>query len=171
MGLVFNGEKKALEGKLVMGLSILNAETKHKNIDDNIFYWAYNISPAVPEYTKDANGKTIENPIYNYNYVNPVWVQNNELKENTENIRQENLSVNYDLIKGLKIGVNANMSRYGNIYDYYLPQIPGSNGGLFTQGFKYNGNTNSNKGAAHINYNTTFGKSSLAATAVYEYNY
>ncbi len=171
LGLRFNAEQKALDGKLVIGLSILNTETKHKNIDANIFYWAYNISPTVPEYTKDANGKTIDNPIYNYNYVNPVWVQNNELKENTDNLRQENLSVNYDLIKGLKIGVNANMSRYGNIYDYYLPQIPGSNGGLLTQGFKYNGNTNSDKGDAHINYNTTFGKSSLAATAVYEYNY
>src|SRR5258708_10980897 len=103
LGLRFNAEQKALDGKLVIGLSILNTETKHKNIDANIFYWAYNISPTVPEYTKDANGKTIDNPIYNYNYVNPVWVQNNELKENTDNLRQENLSLTDDLIKGMKI--------------------------------------------------------------------
>lgn len=166
LGLRLSMEQKALDNKLDIQLNILNSETKHENINANIFYWAYNISPTVPLM---KNG--VDNPIYNYNYVNPVWVQNNELWQNTDNLRQESIVANYDLFKGVKIGATGNISRYSNLYDFYLPQIPGSNGGILTQGIKQLQNTNSDKGDLHINYNGTFGKSNITATGVYEYNY
>jgi TonB-linked SusC/RagA family outer membrane protein len=166
VGVRLNAEQKALHDKLDIQLNVLNTETKHKNIDANIFYWAYNISPTIPE---KVNG--VDNPIYNYNYVNPVWVENNELRQSTDNLKQQNIVINYDLLKGLKVGVQGNLTRYNIQYDYYLPQIPGSAGGLLTQGIKYNTNINSDKGDAHLNYAGTFGKSSVTGTAVYEYNY
>ena len=166
LGLRLSAEQKALNNKLDIQLNVLNTETKHENIDANIFYWAYNIPPVVPE---KKNG--VDNPIYNYNYVNPVWVENNELRQNTDNLKQENVIVNYDLLKGLTIGATGNVSRLYNVFDYYLPQIPGSNGGILTQGYKYDVNTNSDKGDLHINYTGSFGKSNISATGVYEYNY
>jgi TonB-dependent starch-binding outer membrane protein SusC len=54
-------------------------------------------------------------------------------------------------------------------YDYYQPVIPGIGGE--NQAVKWNSNTNSDRGDFHINYNNSFGKHNLAATAVYEYNY
>jgi TonB-dependent starch-binding outer membrane protein SusC len=166
LGFRINAEQKALNNRLDIQLNTLNTETKHQNIDANIFYWAYNIPPTVPE---KING--VDNPIYNYNYVNPVWVQNNELRQSTDNLKLENLIVNFDLFKGLKIGAMGNVSRLNTLYDYYLPQIPGSSGGILTQGFKYNSNTNSAKGDIHVNYAGSFGKSNVTATGVYEYNY
>ncbi|MHA4810985.1 SusC/RagA family TonB-linked outer membrane protein [Flavitalea flava] len=166
LGLRINAEQKALNDKLDIQLNILNTETKHQNVDANIFYWAYNISPTVPE---KING--VDNPIYNYNYVNPVWVQNNEVKNSVDNLKQQNLIVNYDVLKGLKVGAGGNLSRFNTQYDYYLPQIPGSAGGLLSQGFKYNSNFNSYKGDIHINYAGSFGKNNITATGVYEYNY
>lgn len=166
LGLRLTAEQKALNNKLDIRMNVLNTETTHQNVDANIFYWAYNISPTVPE---KING--VDNPIYNYNYVNPVWVQNNELKQSVDYLKQEDIIINYDLFKGVKVGATGNISRLNTQYNYYLPQIPGSNGGLLTQGFKYNANTNSDKGDVHIDYAGTFGKSSVTATGVYEYNY
>ena len=166
LGVRLNADQKALNNKLDIQLNILNTETKHRNVDANIFYWAYNISPTAPE---KING--VDNPIYNYNYVNPVWVENNELRQSTDFLKQENIVVNYDLLKGLKVGATGNISRFNTQYDYYLPQIPGSAGGLLTQGIKYNTNVNSDKGDMHVNYAGSFGKSNVTATGVYEYNY
>ncbi len=98
-------------------------------------------------------------------------MQNNELKQETDYLKQINVTVNYDIFKGLKAGATGNISRYNVQYDYYLPNIPGANGGILNQGFKYNSNTNSNKGDFHINYGGSFGKNNISATAVYEYNY
>ena len=165
-GLRINAEQKALNNKLVIQYNILSSETQRKNIDANIFYWAYNIPPTVPE--KLANGT--DNPIYNYNYVNPVWMENNEVRRSTDYLHQINVVANYELLKGLKIGAGGNISRFNIQYDYFLPVIPGA-GAILNQGFKYNLNTNSDKGDMHINYIKSVGKHNFTATGVYEYNY
>ena len=166
LGLRLNAQQKALNNKLVIDINVLNTETKHQNIDANIFYWAYNIPPVVPEI---ING--VENPIYNYNYVNPVWMQNNELKRSVDYLKQSNIAVNYELLKGLIVGVAGNISRLNAQYDYYLPQIPGANGGILNQAFKNNANTNSDRGDIHFNYAGSIGKNNFTATGVYEYNH
>jgi TonB-dependent starch-binding outer membrane protein SusC len=165
-GLRMNADQKVFDGKLDIQYNLFASQTDRKNIDANIFYWAYNIPPTVPDIL--PNGK--ENPIYNYNYVNPVWMENNEVRNETDYLKQIQVVANYELFSGLKIGAGGNISRYNVQYDYYLPVIPGSGNGL-NQGFKYNSNTNSNKGEMHINYAKSFGKSNLTATGVYEYNY
>jgi len=165
-GIRMNAEQKAFDGKLDIQYNILATQTDRKNIDANIFYWAYNIPPTVPDIL--PNGK--ENPIYNYNYVNPVWMENNEIRNETDYLKQLQVSANYEIMQGLKVGMSGNISRYNVQYDYFLPVIPGA-GAILNQGFKYNSNANSNKGDMHINYTKNFGKSNLTAVGVYEYNY
>ena len=157
-------DQKALNGKLDIQVNVLNTETNHQNIDANIFYWAYNIPPTVPEYT---NG--VLTPINNYNYLNPVWIENNELRKSVDYLKQNLATVNYTIIKGLVAGVTGTISRLNTQYDYYLPAVPGV--GSANQGFKYAANTNSDRGDFHINYANSFGKSNITATGVYEYNY
>lgn len=164
IGLRLSADQKALNGKLDIQLNVLNTETNHQNIDANIFYWAYNIPPTVPEYT---NG--VLTPINNYNYLNPVWIEKNELRKSVDYLKQDLITANYEIIKGLKAGVTGNISRLNTQYDYYLPVIPGVGGS--NQAFKYASNTNSDKGDFHINYAGSFGKHNITATGVYEYNY
>lgn len=164
LGLRLSAEQKALNGKLDIQFNILNTETQHENIDANIFYWAYNIPPTVPEYT---NG--VLTPINNYNYLNPVWIENNELRKSTDYLKQNLATINYEVLKGLNVGATGNISRLNTQYDYYLPVIPGVGGS--NQGFKYSSNYNSDKGDIHINYATSVGKSNITATGVYENNY
>ena len=166
VGIRLNAEQKAFDGKLTIQYNVLSSQTTRKNIDANIFYWAYNIPPTVPE--KLANGT--DNPIYNYNYVNPVWMENNEVRHEVNNLAQYQVVANYEIIKGLKAGIGGNISRYNTQYDYFLPVIPGA-GAILNQGFKYNSNTNSDKGDIHINYAKSIGKNNFTATGVYEYNY
>ena len=143
-------------------MSIPRRSTQQTNA--NIFYWAYNIPPTVPEYT---NG--VLTPLNNYNYLNPVWLQKNELWKSTDYLKQDAVTVNYEIIKGLKVGGSGNISRLNSQYDYYQPVIPGLGGE--NQAVKYSDNYNSDRGDFHVNYNATFGKHNIAATGVYEYNY
>jgi len=166
VGLRLNAEQKALNNKLTINYNILISETKHDNVNSNIFYWAYNIAPVIPE---KLNGT--DNPIYNYNYVNPVWMENNEVRKSVDGLKQGNVVFNYELMRGLRVGAGGNINRLNTQYNYYLPNIPGANGGILNEAGKYNGNTNSDKGDIHINYNLSTGKHNFSATGVYEYNY
>ncbi len=164
IGLRLTADQKALNGKLDIQYNVVNTETQHQQTNANIFYWAYNIPPTVPEYT---NG--VLTPLNNYNYLNPVWLQQNELWKSTDYLKQDAVTANYEFIKGLKAGVTGNISRLNSQYDYYQPVIPGLGGE--NQGVKYTDNFNSDRGDAHINYNGSFGKHNISATGVYEYNY
>ena len=164
LGLRLTANQKAFNGKLEILYNILNTETTHEQTNANIFYWAYNIPPTVPEFT---NGKLT--PLNNYNYTNPVWLQLNELWKSTDYLKQDQVTANYEFTKGLKAGVTGNISRENSQYDYYQPVIPGIGGE--NQGVKYSDNYNSDKGDVHINYNGQFGKHSITAVGVYEYNY
>ena len=164
LGLRLTAEQKALNGKLSIQYNVVSTQTDHQQVNANIFYWAYNIPPTVPEYT---NG--VLTPLNNYNYLNPVWLQQNELWKSRDNLKQGGATVNYEILKGLKAGVTGNTSRLNSQYDYYQPVIPGLGGE--NQGVKYSDNFNSDRGDFHINYNGTFGKHSISATGVYEYNY
>ena len=164
LGLRLTADQKAFNGKLDIQYNVVNTETNHQQVNANIFYWAYNIPPTVPEFTGG-----VLTPLNNYNYLNPVWLQLNELWKSTDYLKQDAVTANYELIKGLKAGVTGNISRLNTQYDYYQPVIPGLGGE--NQGVKYTDNFNSDRGDAHINYNGTFGKHNISATGVYEYNY
>jgi iron complex outermembrane receptor protein len=164
IGLRLTADQKALNGKLDIQYNIVNTETTHQLTNANIFYWAYNIPPTVPEYTHDSLTK-----LNNYNYLNPVWLQQNELWKSTDYLKQDAVTVNYELFKGLKFGGTGNISRLNSQYDFYQPVIPGVGGE--NQAVKYSDNYNSDRGDLHLNYNGTFGKHNISATGVYEYNY
>lgn len=164
LGLRLSLEQKALNDKLDLQLNSFTSQTDHQNVDGNIFNWALYIPPVVPVYLSG-----VLNPINNYNYKNPVFVEQNEVRKSVDYLKQESLTINYELIKGLKVGGAGYINRFNTQYNYYLPSIPGPN--TTNQAFKYNGNTNSSKGEGHINYAGEFGKHSVTATGVYEYNY
>jgi len=164
LGLRLNMEQKALNDKLDIQLNSFASQTDHQNVNAQIFGYAVAIPPTVPVY---LNG--VLNPINNYNYYNPVFLENNEVRQSVDYLKQEGITVNYEILKGLKIGGAGNLNRFNTQYNYFIPSIPGPNS--TNQAFKYNANTNSNKGEGHINYSGEFGKHSITAIGVYEYNY
>jgi iron complex outermembrane receptor protein len=165
LGLRFIAEQKALNDKLSIQVGIVNSQTNRDLVNRNIFNWANVIPPYIR--TKLADGT--DNPVYQYNYQNPVLVQNMSTNKAKELLNQLYGTVNYKLIKDLTVGVTGSITKFNNQQDYYLPVIPGWNN--LNSAKKYTSNRDSKKGDIHLNYLKSFGKHNLAATGVYEYNY
>lgn len=164
LGLRFSATQKALNDKLVLQVGILNTTTKRKLTDYNIFYWALSTPPMYP--VKNSDGSY-------YNYVdfalqNPVQQQQEETQNAVEHFTILNAVVDYELVHGLKVGVRGSTSKFNDQYEYFQPVFPvvgNSNVAAIASS-----NLDSKKGDIHINYDNSWGKSSLSATAVYEYN-
>jgi len=164
-GLRFNAQQKALNDKLDIQVGIVNTNTTRRLVNRNIFNYAYVMPPYLP--IKLADGT--DNPIYQYNYQNPVLLQNMVINQLKEQLMQEYGTVNYQLFKGFTAGVNGSLTKFNIQGDYYLPVIPGWNN--INSATKSSSNRDSRKGDIHLNYSTNFGLHNLSATGVYEYNY
>jgi len=164
LGLRFSATQKALNDKLTMQLGITNTATNRDLTNYNIFYEALSTPPMYP--VKNADGSY-------YNYVdfalqNPVEQQAEETDKSVENFTIINAVVDYEIVHGLKIGVRGSSSKFNDQYEYFEPVYPvvgNSNVGALA-----GSNLDSKKGDIHLEYNNSWGKSNLAATAVYEYN-
>ncbi len=163
LGLRFSAEQKALNDKLTMQVGIINTTTNRDLTDYNIFYEALSTPPMYP--VKNADGSY-------YNYVdfalqNPVEQQSEETQKAVENFTILNAVVDYEIAHGLKIGVRGSTSKFNDQYEFFEPVYPvvgNSNVGAIVSS-----NLNSKKGDIHINYDNSWGKSTLSAVAVYEY--
>lgn len=163
LGLNFTATQKALNDKLVMQVGIINTTTNRDLTDYNIFYEALSSPPTYP--VKNSDGSY-------YNYVdfalqNPVEQQAEETQKEVEHLTILNAVVDYELIHGLKVGVRGSTSKLNDQYEYFEPVYPvvgNSNIGAIASS-----NNESKKGDIHINYDNSWGKSNLSATAVYEY--
>lgn len=164
IGLRFTAQQKALNDKLTLQAGIINTTTKRKLTDYNVFYEAYSSPPTYP--VKNTDGSY-------YSYVdfalqNPVEQQNEETENATENLTILNAVVDYELIHGLKVGVRGAYSKFNDQFEFFTPVFPLVNNQ--NVGAIASSNNDSKKGDIHINYDNSWGKSSLSAVAVYEYN-
>ncbi|CAN5166582.1 TonB-dependent receptor [soil metagenome] len=165
VGLRLNAEQKALNDKLTIQIGIVNTSTDRNLVNRNIFNYAY----VMPPYIRIKQADGTDNPVYQYNYQNPVLLQNMVTNKAKEHLTQEYATVNYKLLKDLTIGVTGSLTKFNTQGDYYLPVIPGWNN--LNSAVKSSSNRDSRKGDMHANYITSIGKHNFTATGVYEYNY
>ena len=165
LGLRFNAEQKALNGKLTIQFGVVNSSTNRTLVNRNIFNWANVIPPYIR--IKSADGS--DNPVFQYNYQNPVIYQNMITNNAVERLSQEYGTVNYKLFRDLTVGATGAISKFNIQSDYYMPVIPGQ--GNPNKAQKSTFNRDSKKSDLHLNYNKSVGKNNFTATGVYEYNY
>ncbi len=165
IGLRFNAEQKALQDKLVIQVGVVNTQNNRDHVDRNVFLNAYAIPPYFPITLPDGT----DNPVYSYNYQNPLLLQKLKTNKSNQNFSQLYGTVNYTLLDGLIVGATGSIMKDNNQSEYYLPVIPGWNNA--NSASKATSNSNSAKGDLHINYLKDIGKHNIGATGVYEYNH
>lgn len=164
IGLHFDAQQKALNDKLTLQVGVLNSTTKRKLTDYNVFYEAYSSPPVYP--VKNADGSYFS--YIDFALQNPVEQQNQETQNETENLTILNALADYELIHGLKVGVRGSFSKFNDQFEYFEPVFPLVNNS--NVGSVASSNSDSKKGDIHIDYDNSWGKSTVSAVAVYEYN-
>ncbi|GAB2705554.1 TonB-dependent receptor [Mucilaginibacter koreensis] len=164
LGFRFNAQQKAFNDKLDIQVGIQNVSTTRRLTDYSNFIYVFNAPPTFPVYNADGSF----NDFTGFAQANPV-----ERLTQTTNLRYEyltllNASANYTLAPGLKAGVFGSIYRNNIQYRYFQPTFP--NTGNLSNGSQNVDNRNSYKGDVHLNYDKTFGKHTVSATGVYEYN-
>ncbi|MGC4035762.1 MAG: SusC/RagA family TonB-linked outer membrane protein [Chitinophagaceae bacterium] len=165
LGLRFNAEQKALNDKLTIQVGIVSSGTNRDLVNRNIFNWAY----VMPPYIRIKTADGADNPVYQYNYQNPVLYQNMITNKTKEQLTQLYGTANYKVYKDLTAGVTGSITKFNVQGDYYLPVIPGWDN--MNAATKSASNRDSKKGDMHLNYQKSIGKHNIGATGVYEYNY
>jgi TonB-dependent starch-binding outer membrane protein SusC len=164
VGLRFNAEQKALGDRLDIQAGIVNTQTTRKYTDYSVFDYMFSTPPTYPVYNADGSYYTY----VDFEEANPVEHLNEEINQGQEHFTQMYGTINYELIKGLKLGATGSLSYYTLNKQTYTPTFP-SEGNVTSssQGSFYN---NSAKGDMHINYIHQWGQNNFGFTGVYEYN-
>jgi iron complex outermembrane receptor protein len=164
LGVRFEGEQKALNDKLDVKIGIQNVSTTRKFTDYAAFSFMYNSPPTYPVKNPDGSFYAYTD----FNEANPVEHMTQEVLGAKENLSLIHGSADYSITHDLKIGVLGSTS-LNNVQSYgFLPSFPLE--GNVNQAIQANENTYSYKGNIHINYDKTFGKSTLNLLGGYEYN-
>jgi TonB-linked SusC/RagA family outer membrane protein len=163
-GLRFNAQQKALDDKLEIQLGIVSTTlnkdlTNYANISK-----VFNTPPVYPIYNADGSYYTFTD-FEQYNTVEHI---NQEYNKGYEYLSLLSGRVDYELMKGLKVGVLGSISHFNNQTHFFQPTFPGE--GNYNNANDVNSNLDSKKGDFHINYIHEFGKHNIAFTGVYEYN-
>ncbi|HTR32005.1 MAG TPA: SusC/RagA family TonB-linked outer membrane protein [Puia sp.] len=168
VGLRFTAEQKAIDDKLDIQVGIVNSQTQRKYTDYGVFDYIFSAPPTYPIFNKDGTYYTF----VDFEEANPVYHLTQEINKGDEHFTQMYGTVNFEIIKGLKLGGTGSLTYYTLNKQQFTPtfQSDGNSEGnvpTASQGSFYN---NSGKGDIHVNYAHTWGDHNLTATAVYEYN-
>jgi TonB-linked SusC/RagA family outer membrane protein len=168
VGMRFTAEQKAVNDRLDIQVGIVNSQTQRKYTDYGVFDYIFSAPPTYPVFNKDGTYNTF----VDFEEANPVYHLTQEINKGTEHFTQMYGTVNFELIKGLKLGTTGSLSYYTLNKQQFTPTFAtdgNSEGNVPTasQGSFYN---NSGKGDIHVNYAHNWGENALTATAVYEYN-
>jgi len=167
LGLRFNAEQKALDDKLDISLNLSNTTVfRNELTDGNVLSQdIFNALPTEPIYNKDGSYNTA---LTGYELSNPIEHLNEITNTQTTYQTLANATVNYQLLPGLKVGVTAILIHDNTLTDYFSPAFPVE--GNLNNASQNSYNNNTYEGNVHINYDRTFGKHTISATGVYEYN-
>ncbi|HUB61790.1 MAG TPA: SusC/RagA family TonB-linked outer membrane protein [Puia sp.] len=165
VGVRLNAEQKALNDRLVVQIGILNTHVTRKYIDYQLWQVVNNSPPTYPVYNPDGSYFQY----YSQDVYNPVAAQSLETNGDKETFSQLYGTVNYELLKGFKIGAAGDLHYFNTETQYYQPVLPGV--GNVNSGNQAESDADSRRGELHANYAATWGKNNFAATGVYEYNY
>ena len=163
-GLRFNAEQKALDKKLDIQLSIEYTQTNRKYTDYGIFNKVFSTPPVYPVYNDD--GSFFE--FADFEQFNPVQHQTEQLNNGKEYFTIVNAIINYEILKGLKIGATGSLSHFNQQTHFFQPAYPAE--GTVNHAYDGNSDEDSKKGDIHIDYTNHFGKHNIEITGVSEYN-
>jgi iron complex outermembrane receptor protein len=166
-GINLRVEDKAFNDKLDIQAAVNTSQYNRKLIDyTNLAYVLSNL-PTTPVYNSaNANGY---NQFVDFDKANPVEHLNEETNTDKEYLTILKASIDYTLIKGLKIGTLGSLSHFNQQYQWYQPAFALE--GNYDNAHQQQVNTDQKTADLHINYNKSFGKHNLGLTGVYEYNY
>jgi len=164
LGLRFNADQKAFNDKLDIQIGIMNTQTNRRYADYNNFTYLFSALPVYPVYNSDGSYYAFSD----FEQANPVEHQMEQLNKGKEHLTMMYGTINYELIKGLKIGATGSLTTFNKQTDYFQPVFPLENN--FNNGNKYAENRNSKKGNLHVNYMHDWGNNHFTATLVHEYN-
>lgn len=164
LGVRFNAEQKALDGKLDITVGFSNISTTHKYVDYNIFTYIFNTPPTYPVYNPDGSYYIFTD----FDQANAVEHANEPYNMAYEYQTLINGTADYTLFPGFKIGVTGATTRHNTQTHYFIPQFPQE--GNDNSASDENINQNYYNGNIHLHYDKTFGKHSITFTGVYEYN-
>ncbi len=163
-GLRFNAEQKALDDKLDIQISIEYTQTKRNYTDYSIFNKVFSTPPVYPVYNDDESFFEFSD-IEQYN---PVEHQTEQLNNGTEYFTLLSGTINYELLKHLKIGATGSLSHFNKQTHYFQPAYLVE--GTVNHAYDNNSDEDSKKGDVHIDYTNNFGKNNMDFTGVTEYN-
>ena len=169
-----NAVQKSLKNKLEIRYGI-NASTikrdllaEQYSLDESRFWGGYIFTqtelylPVWPAYNPD--GSYYQPP--STNYINPLFILKEFYNKLRENFFQGSLKADYELLKGMKLGVLGALSRGSEVYDEFTPSLPNDP----AKASKASGNKENFSGDIHGSYQKSFHKHTFDFTGVYEYN-
>ncbi|AMR31553.1 hypothetical protein A0256_08995 [Mucilaginibacter sp. PAMC 26640] len=166
LGFRFNADQKALNDKLVLSLNLSNTTIYRDRLTDGapLNRYIFNAPPTYP--IRNADGSY--NTFTDFDLANPLLHLLETTSTATTYQTLGNFSVNYNLLPSLKIGGTGVLIHDNTLSHYFQPAFPGE--GNLNTATQRSDNNNSYQSNAHIDYNESFGKHNISATAVYEYN-
>ena len=166
LGLRFNAEQKALNDKLVVTLNFSNTTVYRDQLTDGnvIASYIFNAPPTYPIYNSDGS----YNAFVDFNLANPLEHLLQTYSKATTYQTLANATANYSLLPYLKVGVTGVLIHDNTLTHYFQPSFPGE--GNINNAAQNSFNNNTYEANAHIDFNKSFGKHNISATAVYEYN-
>jgi len=144
-----------------------NLDPKAKSVgQSNIFNLAFNYLPVWPVYNPDGTYYQV----IDFDLENPLFDLLEIHNRRKDNFWQGHAKADYELVKGLTVGVFGAISRSNDVGDYFEPRVPEKNNKTF--GARYNYNKQVTNFDVHLNYKKNFGgdKHSVDFTFVHEYN-
>jgi iron complex outermembrane receptor protein len=163
-GLSFDAEQKAINDKLDIQVGIDYTETNRKLVDHSIFNKVFTTPPVYPVYNPD--GSYFE--FTGIEEFNPVQHQQEQLNQSKEYLNIIYATINYEIVKGFKIGTTGSLSHFNAQSHFFAPAYAVEN--TVNRANDGNSNEDSKKGDIHLNYTKQFGKHALDVTGVGEYN-
>jgi iron complex outermembrane receptor protein len=128
-----------------------------------IFNIAMSWLPVWPEYNSDGSYYVPPS-----NNINPSFLVHELTSTLREFFYQSSVKADYEVLKGLKLGVLGAVSTGSETYDRFWPPLPNTGGlSIATKSEK---NKLVLTGDIHGNYRKTFNKHTVDVTGVYEYN-
>jgi iron complex outermembrane receptor protein len=164
-GLRFNASQRAINDKLEIQVGIVSTQTNRDLTRYDNLNKIFNIPPSYPVYNDDGSYFYF----YDFEVYNSVAHLNEELNKGKEFLTLLTGTVNYQLIKSLKVGVTGSLNHFNNQTRYYQPAFPAE--GNVNNANNANYNEDSRHGNIHLNYLKQFDKHNVRFDGVYEYNY
>ncbi|GAB3738951.1 TonB-dependent receptor [Spirosoma lituiforme] len=163
-----NLTQKAFNDRLEVQLLVSQQFSNKKFVDYNAFRAAIKMNPTYPVYNADGSFFQLASPqIEEENPVARLMQIQNDAKEKQTLI---NGKVSLEVVKGLKIGVNASLSDYNYFSGYFVPST--------FRGYANTGKSLANRNQREvidkliestISYTRAFGKSNLNVLAGHTY--